>query len=338
VSPEFLKTAPPRFAGHYQPLRPTWGYFDDSDPQWSQREIDLAADHGIDVFLFDWYWYSGVRIMEEGLERGFLKAPNRQRLKFALMWANHPWGDYFPVAYDKPFHTWLPQRHSPADLLRVIEYCIDHYFREPNYWKVEGRLFLSVFHPETLIDQLGGPGKTRALFADMDARLKRQDLPPIHWNAMGADPQKVARWQEAGFLTTTNYNIVDSGKTAADLTQQYEDLISAHQKAWQGLAGTPLPHCPVVTMGWDVTPRCEHKVPFPFAKRDYPYGHVVLGNTPERFGRLCKAAAEFVARDSRHPPAVVVNAWNEWTEGSYLLPEARQGTAYLEALKRAFDR
>jgi hypothetical protein len=42
---ELVKTAPPRFPGHYQPLRPSWGFFDESDPKWSQREIDLAADH-----------------------------------------------------------------------------------------------------------------------------------------------------------------------------------------------------------------------------------------------------------------------------------------------------
>ena len=62
----------------------------------------------------------------------------------------------------------------------------------------------------------------------------------------------------------------------------------------------------------------------------------LVGSTPERFGRLCKAAADFVAADAKQPRAVFVNAWNEWTEGSYLLPEEKHGTAYLKALKQAF--
>ncbi len=335
---ELMKAARSRFAGHRQPLRPAWGFFDESDPKWSHREIDLAADHDIDVFLFDWYWYSGVRLMEEALERGFLKASNRRRMKFALMWANHDWVDCFPAPYDKPSNLWLPMRHSPADLLRAIDYCIEHYFRQPNYWTVDGRLFYSVFQPDRFIGQLGGPVQTRALLAEIDGKLRKTGLPTMHWNAMTWNARSVARYREAGFRTTTMYNMTNTRKTSANLTQEYEDLLPAHAKAWRAMAATALPHCPVVTMGCDATPRCEPNVPFPFAKPHYPYMHVVLGNTPERFGRLAKAASEFVAGDPKRPPAILVNAWNEWTEGSFLLPEERYGTAYLKAMKETLGR
>ena len=117
---EGLKSAVPRFPGHHQPLKPSWGCFDESDPKWSQREIELTVGHGIDVFLFDWYWYSGVKNMEEALEKGFLQARNRDRMKFALMWANHDRRDQFCPEFGKPRTVWLPSRHSPRDLGRVI--------------------------------------------------------------------------------------------------------------------------------------------------------------------------------------------------------------------------
>ena len=85
-------------------------------------------------------------------------------------------------------------------------------------------------------------------------------------------------------------------------------------------------------MGWDVTPHCEHNVPFPFAKPKYPYGPVVVGNTPERFGD-CASCRRLCGQRPKHPPAIFVNAWNEWTEGSYLLPEEKNGTAYLKSLE-----
>ena len=36
--------------------------------------------------------------------------------------------------------------------------------------------------------------------------------------------------------------------------------------------------------------------------------------------------------------ALFLNAWNEWTEGSYLLPEEKYGTDYLETIKQVFGR
>ena len=123
---ELVKSAPARFPGHYQPLRPAWGFFDESDPKWSQREIDLAAEHNIDVFLFDWYWYSGVRLMEEALEGGFLKAPNRNRLKFALIVVRviHDFAIWVSRVRD-PVHRIVRELCSPGSSVgsRVLLYC-----------------------------------------------------------------------------------------------------------------------------------------------------------------------------------------------------------------------
>ena len=341
---ELLKSATPRFPGHYQPLKPTWGCFDESDPAWVAREIDLGAGHGLDVFLFDWYWYSGVKLMEEALERGFLAAPNNGRLKFALMWANHDWADYFPAPFGKPWNQWLPCRHSAADLRRVILYCAEHYFRQPNYWQVGGRLFFSLFQPLLLVDRLGGPAATRAVFEELDRELGKAGLPPIHWNAMLWSPEPVARLKEAGFHSTTSYNVISSGKSGPDLLDRYEDVIAKHREHWAAMSRAALPYQPIVTMGWDVTPRCEKQVPWPFppapgsGRHEYPYISVVLGNTPERFAELCALAAAHAAEPERRSFAIFINAWNEWTEGSYLLPEERTGTAYLEAVRSVLGR
>lgn len=330
---ELLKSAIPRFSGHHQPLEPEWGCFDESDPDWTSREIDLAADHGIDVFLFDWYWYSGVRIMEEALETGFLRSPNRERVKFAIMWANHDWSDYFPAPFGKPWNMWLPSRHSERDLERVIDYSIEHYFRQPNYWCVDGRLFYSVFHTSKFLSEFGDIEALRGILKRMDQRLERAGLPPLHWNAMCSSPEQAELAHEAGFHSTTSYNVISSGK-AVDGIDQYEDLMAAHHAHWDKLSAVPLPYLPVVTMGWDVTPRCEQDIPWPFPPdAGYPYIPVVVGNTPERFEQLCRDAADHIAADPARPFAVFINAWNEWTEGCYLLPERQHGTAYLEAVK-----
>jgi len=341
---ELLKTAHPRFPGHYQPYHPTWGTFDESDPAWSEREIALASSHGIDVFLVDWYWYSGVKIMEEALEKGLLEAPNRNDIQFAIMWANHNWADYFPPPFGQKWNSWLPSRHTVKDWFRVMEYTIEQYFYQPNYWLVNNRLFYSLFEPLRLVNELGGANSFRDIIKETNQRLDRARLPALHLNAMVWGGQDVDALLQAGFDSTTTYNITTSGIVSNNLTEEYSALVDTHSRYWQQMLHTSLPHCPVITMGWDVTPRCETGIPWPFppspltGKQDYPYGPVVVGNTPELFKKLAAQSLLHLEAAKPEPYAVFINAWNEWTEGSFLLPEERYGNAYLEALREVVNK
>ena len=356
---ELLKTTRPLFPGHHQPKVPSWGYFDESDPQWAAREIDLAADHGITAFMFDWYWYSGVRIMEEALEQGFLKAPNRQRLKFAIMWANHSWGTWpavtgIPgmggaVGENRGQQTWLPIRHDMEDLDRVLDYCVEHYFHEPNYWTVDGKPNFILWNISTFAEQLGGVAAARAGLERMDQRARRSGLPGLYFTAnigccgdnmycCGYD--RVPTAQEMGFQSVFAYNIVRTPGHAALPDDRplvpYDDVIQSHRHCWGQIEKWGLPHHPIVTFGCDVTPRWHRGVSLPMDFRALGYEPIVVDNTPEKFGELCRLALRQV-QGKPGPQAIFINAWNEWTEGMYLLPEERHGTAYLEELRRALS-
>ena len=99
--------ATPRFPGHDQPKVPLWGYRDESDPKEMARSIDALADAGVGAIIFDWYRYddkiNGGMMLEKALRDGFLQAPNRGRIQFALMWANHTYIDCHPFAPGKDF-------------------------------------------------------------------------------------------------------------------------------------------------------------------------------------------------------------------------------------------
>ena len=94
---EMLKRATPRFPGHQQPKIPRMGYYDESSPKVAELQISMAADHGIDTFIYDWYWYEGDPFLNAALDQGYLQAQNNDRLKFALMWANHHWVNLYPA-------------------------------------------------------------------------------------------------------------------------------------------------------------------------------------------------------------------------------------------------
>ena len=87
------------------------------------------------------------------------------------------------------------------------------------------------------------------------------------------------------------------------------------------------PFIPHVSLGWDNTAR------FPVPKRKW----LCLDNTPENIEQGFRLAKNYV---DTHPdmkaPLIVVNSWNEWTEGSYLQPDDLYGYGYLETVKKVF--
>ena len=330
--------AKPRFPGQRFFL-PEWGPFDEADPKWMEKQIALAAGHGVDVFLFDWYWYSGVKILHRPLEEGFLQAGKRQQLKYALMWANHDWNNVFPAPLPNKQTLWLPSRITPADFDRVMTHCIALHFRQPNYWRVDGGLYFSVFRADAFVRQLGGVEKARAVVDRARQQIAAAGLGQLHLAAFARPGADARNLRAAGFDSLTSYTLGDGGK--ARLPQQptvnYADLIGRHEAFWKQMDAGVLPYAPIVSVGWDTTTRWAKDAPWPPPNAGYPYSSVVVGNTPELFGEVCRQARRHCQSSRLPPPAILVNAWNEWTEGSVLLPDRHYKTRFLEQLRDVFQ-
>ena len=244
--------------------------------------------------------------------------------------------------------NWLPIRHSLEDLDRMTDYCIEHYFSQPNYWRIDGRPNFVLWNLDELVTQLGGPNAAACGLERMRERVRDAGLGGLYLTAnlgccgnnvycLGWDRVPIA--QQLGFDCVFAYNLVrtpDYPNLPEDRPiVQYEDVIKSHQFGWEKLEAGGLRHHPIVTFGCDVTPRWHRGVTLPMDYRALCYEPIVEGNTPDQFGRLCRMAIERARLADGQPKAIYINAWNEWTEGMYLLPEKRYGTGYLEALRDA---
>jgi len=186
---EIVKNGKPSFEGHYQPKVPLWGYRDESDPKEMARSIDAMADAGISAIIFDWYRYDdeidGGIMIEEALRKGFLKAPNRDRIKFALMWANHTYIDCHPFAPGDNFSNapiWRKGEVGRTAFERHTQDAIQSYFTLPNYWKIDGCPYFSIYDLDKLISGLGNVAATRAALDDFRARVKAAGFPDLYLN------------------------------------------------------------------------------------------------------------------------------------------------------------
>ena len=220
---EIVKNGKPEFEGHYQPKEPLWGYRDESDPEEMARSIDAMADAGIDALIFDWYRYDddindGIMI-EDALRKGFLKAPNRNRVKFALMWANHTYIDCHPFAPGDNFTNAPVWRKGEVGLTAFERHTLDaiqNYFKEPNYWKIDGCPYFSIYDLDKLISGLGGIAATREALDNFRAQTKAAGFPDLHLNIVDQGhgfPQVVEKVKGQAFPDDPSRKI----ETLADL-------------------------------------------------------------------------------------------------------------------------
>lgn len=342
---ELVRRAEPRFPGHRQPRTPLWGEEDESDPQMMARKIAAAADHGLDAFIFDWYWYNDGPFLERGLERGFLGAPNNDRLKFALMWANHDWVDIHPAKLHSPPALLYPGAITPATWERMTDYVIAHYFTHPSYWRIAGCPYFSIYELYRLVQSFGSLAATRAALRSFRDKARAAGLPGLHLNAVVwgvkilpgeqtvASPAEMVSY--LGFDSVTSYVWIHHVPLREFPCTDYAQTMRQAAQQWGELAGQfPIPYYPNVTMGWDSSPRTVQSDRF--VNAGYPFMPILSGNTPQAFEEALRQARRYLDQQPAERRILTINAWNEWTEGSYLEPDTVYGMGYLQAIQQVF--
>jgi hypothetical protein len=331
---EVIKKGNPRFDGHYQPRQPLWGYEMDNDPQVMERWIDLATDHGVNIFVFDWYWYDGGPFLESALNDGFLKAKNNSKMQFYIMWANHDVKrNYWNVHKYKDDTSILWNGAVDWDNYKIIvERVIKQYFNQPNYFKIDGCPVFSVFSVPKLLESFGGDVKEARKALDyFREEVKKAGFPDLHiqWNQGGGSIMSKEsatnfsnRVNEMGFNSVAMYNMgglnedyLVYGANSVKIRTQMDSILN-------------IPLFPCVSVGWDDTPRFPAK-----GIHDVVHYH----NTPESFAALLSKAKKYADSHPEQPKLITINAWNEWVEGSYLLPDMQHGFGYLEAVKEVMN-
>ncbi|MBB6732164.1 glycoside hydrolase family 99-like domain-containing protein [Cohnella zeiphila] len=343
---ELVKAATPRFQGHEQPKVPLWGYEDEADPRVMGRKMVAAAEHGIDCFIFDWYWYDNRPYLHRALEEGFLRAANPNGLKFALMWANHDWLEIHPATRCRPYPQRTTGAASEREFLDATDYMIEKYFNSESYWRVNGGLYFSIYDLPSLLAGFGNSvEETRRQLDRFRERVREAGLGELHLNAIvWAVPnlpseQKVENLNDLinrlGFDSATSYVWIHHHEIPEFPAYTYAKFRELSVRDFDIFTQEyELPYFPNVSMGWDSSPRTIRTDRFDHL--GYPFTPILTGNTPEEFKLALQQAKEFLDEGVTNPKILTINSWNEWTEGSYLEPDTRYGMAYLEAIRDVF--
>lgn len=346
------EAARPWFAGHDQPRRPLLGDLNERDPATWVRYNELAAGHGINVWLWDTYWLDDGPAFHEALEEGFLRSPNRELVRFAVMWTNHPWTVVFPTTHTDGSAAWPPAFGAPdtrpEDIWRSLSYLISRYVHLPGYWHIDGRPVLCIWNASSLLEAFGEVD-TKQLLDELRSYAARLGHERIHFHVC-FDERDYGRLAEAGFDSYGYYQPVVHAahlRPRSEELPEYRDVVTdVISSVWPGADGmSELPFFPSVNPGWDTTPRFELPTTTPSGDREaWPglswFGSpmVVRGETPADFAAFVEAAVAYIRAQNHEPPVLTIGCWNEWTEGHYLLPDTRFGYGMLEALASGLGR
>ncbi len=329
-----VRNAKPRFDGHNQPRVPLLGYQDEADPGVMGQHAELALEHGVNVFIMDWYWYEDSPFLERQLNEGLMPAIKGTGMKFYLMWANHDAGLTWDPTTDDTDIFWRGAVDRET-FERIARRWIESYFSHDNYYKIDGCPVLCLYDLPVFVDGLGGIDEAKRALSWFRTEVKEAGYPGLHLQNtyMGHIPGDIlsicpdleigpsGAVNAIGFDSVTRYQWVH---VAGAQDREYSEWGEIGVDDWDSMVkrfGGVVPH---VSVGWDNNPR------FP------TYREIVRDESPELFEGFLRRAKGFLDTHPEQHRLVTVNSWNEWTEGSYLLPDERSGYGFLEAVKAVF--
>jgi len=331
-----VKNAVKKTSDSNWPRKPLWGYVNEADPYIMEMEINAAADHGINVFIYDWYWYDHRPFLEQCLDNGYLKARNNDKVKFFLMWANHDVNNTWDIRLSSEENLIWKGDVDRKEFEIIANRIIEKYFKHPSYYKINGKPVFQIYDLNNLLKGLEGPEKTKDALDWFRKRCVEEGFNGLHLQlTMWSENNLNLSGVDGGITSTTSQTINYLGFDSmthyqychfVDIDRDYTEIMKDVLKEWERIDKSySIPYFPHVSIGWDNNPRFMEFKP-----------GIIKNNTPEVLEAAFEKAKEYVDSHPSQPPLVTINSWNEWTESSYLQPDNVYGYGYLEAVKKVF--
>ena len=282
-----------RMIEEFPDREPVWGWRNDS-PEIMKWQIDLAAENGVDFFLFCWYWKNDRgAINVDALKNDYhhtsmelyLKAPNKNKLKYCLLVANHGGAEIIGK------ENWMD----------AVRYWSE-YFRDPQYVTVDGKPLVILFGAGDEISD-----------EDLEAMQRTAKEEGFKDGISIAGCGAPAR-QKSGFTHSTHYNVVP-GYIDKSEEHKYQEIVDATKAEWIGREDQP--HIPVLTAGWDKRPWEGPNGQGTGEGWYYP------DSSPDQFKNFLTDAIQWMDNNpakTTKERLVLIYAWNEMGEGGYLVP------------------
>ncbi len=290
---------------------PALGLYAQENPQVADWEAKWALEHGISFFVYCWYRNGeGGPVktrFSRGLHEGYMKSQSAEKLKFAILWENQSDGIGGVAGERDLFDNLLP-------------YWIENYFEHPGYLQVDGMPVLFIYETERFIQDLGGPEAAARAVGKMREACRAAGFAGLTLlgEHRGFVPATLDRMAGLGLDASFAYCWYIPGSPSADEAAVRQlDLIRATRD--RGV----LPQVITVSQGWS----------------GWHDEGTIWSIPPRRFEVLlrdAKAIAAALPKDQLGSRMILLDNWNEWSEGHFIAPCRGHGFGYLDAVRTVF--
>lgn len=313
----------------YPERTPLMGYYEDKNPEVIDWEIKWSLEHGINCFIYCWYrrkdnegkpvTAADLRL-GQGLHEGFFQARYNKMMKFAIMYEASPrWGSTDAVDMRE----------------NLFPFWMENYFKRENYLVLDNKPVLYVYNPRNIFQAMRVEEQRAMWDACRDAaRAHGFDGMYIYLQRPDWLKDMFADAAACGYDGIFRYTACVPNE---DLdSETYLNLQLNNNRAW--VEAHPYESCATAGVFWDSEPRLKTlpyagATPSPTAWH-YPNTRCYLTHKDYRtLLREVKQMADAAPEDSIAHRVIMLDNFNEWDEGHWLLPSYKFGFKHLQAIR-----
>ncbi|MFT5497997.1 MAG: hypothetical protein ACI9TH_003405 [Kiritimatiellia bacterium] len=326
------------FVGHMQPKQALW----DHKLEWHVKSLRHAAikslahlqGAGVDALVIHTYHFNDGPFRSGALDIYLDRLNSAHPLDVAIFWDNRD-------------HSEKGSGVVNSDTFKAITARFVDQFKKRSYWKVGNRPFLAIADLENFV--AGFDGDIEKAAGGLERLRNKTILSGFdnayivgYSNGLTADRADVLV-DALGLDAISTYTWADDIALPDFPATAYEKAHEIYLKAIAEGGGTNLltrpanrfkaRYIPCVIMGYDPAPLTDPSIDWE-SQRGYPYGPYLNAHSPSKFTQVLKQAKE--AASQTEEKIILINAWNDWRNGSYLEPEEMFETGFLDAVRHVF--
>jgi len=310
---------------NYPERTPLGGYYNESSPAVQDVHIKWALEHGINCFVFCWYRtpenvgmpmeVSALRA-GRGLHEGFLNASYCDKMNFAIMFEmQKPWGS--TDAYDVENN--------------LMPFWLENYFLRKNYLKIDNKPVLFIYdNSRQLADSFENAAAQKKCFDRLHEIAKEHGFDGMYiaLEYRKEDMSVLDDFKARGYDFTFPY-CIEVKKELPDEEFIIEDQLRQNLRR---IAYDPDFFVPTASCMWDPSPRF-HTILKKKATEKPEKTRKIWKLRPEGYRRLLEKLVKSTPAGTVSSKIIMIDNWNEWDEGHYVMPSLEFGFKYLQAIR-----